>query len=60
MEPVGGGTRLTFVFELRRIDLLMRPFERRIRAAVQNGAERVVHSIKDLVERESGPPAKKS
>jgi hypothetical protein len=53
MEPVGEGTRLTFVFELRRLELYMRPFEKRIRTALQEGAERVVGNIKDLAERES-------
>lgn len=56
MEPFGGRTRLTFAFELRRMDLFMRPFEKLIRAAVQEGAERVVRNIKGLVERESTQP----
>lgn len=49
----GGRTRLTFAFELRRLDLYMRPFEKLIRTAVQDGAERVVRNIKGLVEREA-------
>lgn len=49
-------TRLTFAFQLRRMDLYMRPFEKLIRAAVQEGAERVVRNIKGLVEREIGHP----
>jgi hypothetical protein len=46
----------------------MRPFEKLIRAAVQDGAERVVQNIKRLVENEhtssseqpSGPPDRPS
>jgi hypothetical protein len=56
MEPVDGRTRLTFVFELRRIELYMRPFEKLIRAALQEGADRVVNNIKRLIERESSQP----
>ena len=46
----GDCTRLTFAFELSRLELFMRPFEKLIRLAVQDGAERVVHNIKGLVE----------
>jgi hypothetical protein len=53
MDPVGVQTRLTFIFELRRMDFFMRPFEKLIRVAVRDGAERVVRNIKGLVERES-------
>lgn len=61
LEPLGGDTgaeltRLTFAFQLRRMDLYMRPFEKLIRAAVQEGAERVVRNIKGLVEREIANP----
>ncbi len=56
MNPRGDETRLTFVFELRRLELFMRPFEKLIRAAMQDGAERVVRNIKGLVERESSQP----
>lgn len=45
-------TRLTFIFELSRIELFMRPFEKLIRMAVQQGTDRVVHNIRHLVERE--------
>lgn len=48
-------TRLTFLFELRRIDLMMRPFEKLIRAAVQDGAERTVRNLKRLIESECAP-----
>jgi hypothetical protein len=43
-ERTAGPTRLTFTFTLERVDLYMRPFEKRIRSAVQDGAERVVKS----------------
>lgn len=49
-------TRLTFTFELRRLDLMMRPFEKLIRLAVQNGAERTVRNLKRLIEAECTPP----
>jgi hypothetical protein len=53
MDPVDNQTRLTFDFELRQFELYMRPFEKLIRVAVQEGSERVVRNIKGLVERES-------
>lgn len=53
-------TRLTFTFELRRIDLMMRPFEKLIRAAVQDGAERTVRNLKRLIEAECAPPERQS
>lgn len=52
VDPLGKQTRLTFAFELRRLELYMRPFEKLIRVAIQDGAERVVRNIKSLVERE--------
>jgi hypothetical protein len=45
-------TRLSFTFELRRIDLMMRPFEKLIRVAIQEGAERTVRNLKRLIEAE--------
>lgn len=53
-------TKLTFTFELRRIDLMMRPFEKLIRAAVQDGAERTVRNLKRLIEAECAPPERRS
>jgi hypothetical protein len=49
-------TSLTFTFELRRLDLMMRPFEKLIRVAVQDGAERTVRNLKRLIESECAPP----
>ena len=51
-EAEGGPIRLTFGFQLTRMELYMRPFEKLIRSAVQEGATRVVHNIKGLVEAE--------
>jgi hypothetical protein len=48
-------TQLTFTFELRRIDLMMRPFEKLIRIAVQDGAQRTVRNLKRLIEAEEEP-----
>jgi carbon monoxide dehydrogenase subunit G len=53
-------TRLTFTFELRRLDLMMRPFEKLIRMAVQDGAERTVRNLKRLIEAECAPPEQQS
>lgn len=47
------GTRLQFEFRLKKVELFMRPFEKLIRIAIQDGAERTVRNIKRLVESES-------
>lgn len=52
MDLVGTHTRLSFAFELNRVEFYMRPFEKLIRVAIQDGAERVVRNIKGLAERE--------
>jgi hypothetical protein len=49
-EPIGEHTRLTFVFELAQLNLALRPFEKLIRMAAQDGAERVIHNLKGLIE----------
>jgi hypothetical protein len=56
MEPVEDQTRLTFLFELRRTGFYMRPFEKLIRVAMQEGAVRVVGNIKRLIEGDSKHP----
>ncbi len=56
LDPAGEQTRLTFAFELTRLELYMRPFEKLVRIAVQDGAERVVRNIKALLEQEPEPP----
>jgi len=50
LENVAGDTRLTFAFELVKLEFYMRPFEKLIRIAIREGAERVVHNIKCLIE----------
>jgi hypothetical protein len=52
MQSQEGGTELRFEFRLNKVDLFMRPFEKLIRIAIQDGAERTVHNIKRLVETE--------
>lgn len=46
-------TRVTFTFELPKLELFMRPFEKLIRVVVQDGAERTVRNLKRLIEAES-------
>lgn len=48
----GDDTGVTFSFELGRLNLAMRPFEKLIRLAVQDGTERVVRNLKMLIEKE--------
>ena len=42
-------TRLTFRFDLLEIEIFMRPFEKLIRVAIEDGAENTVERIRDLV-----------
>ena len=42
--------------ELTRVEFFMRHFEKLIRVAIQEGAERVVRNIKGLVKREPDQP----
>jgi len=42
-------TRLTFRFELLELDVFMRPFEKLIRYAIEEGAENTVSNIKNLL-----------
>ncbi len=52
-EPQGEqACRLSMEFELKHIDLFMRPFEKLIRHAVQDGTDETVRNIKRLIERE--------
>ena len=57
LESIDEKTRLTFVFQLLKLEFYMRPFEKLIRSATREGAHRVVHNIKGLLESEgsSGP-----
>lgn len=52
IDAAGPQSRLFFGFELRRIELYMRPFEKLIRVAIEDGAQRVVHNIRGLIERQ--------
>ena len=45
-QPV---TELTFRFELLELDVFMRPFQKLIRLAIEDGAENTVNSIKTLL-----------
>ena len=47
----GPATRVAFTFELPKLELFMRPFEKLIRIAVQDGAERTVKNLKGLIEK---------
>jgi hypothetical protein len=44
---------LTFTFEFPELELMLRPFEKLVRVAVQDGAERTVRNIKGLLEKEA-------
>lgn len=55
LDPEEAGTRLTFTFELTRLELMMKPFEKLIRLAVQDGAQRTVRNLKQLIETEQAP-----
>ena len=46
-------TVLTFSFELIRLEFYMRPFEKLIRVAIQDGADRVARNIKMLIESDT-------
>lgn len=44
-------TRVAFTFEVPELELFMRPFEKLIRVAVQEGAEQTVRNLKALIEK---------
>lgn len=46
----GDDTQITFIFELKEIDLVMRPFQKLIKTALQDGAEQTAENIKNLLE----------
>ena len=52
LNPVSS-TRLTFTFELPKLELFMRPFEKLIRVVAQDGAERTVRNLKRLIEADN-------
>jgi hypothetical protein len=43
---------VTFTFELERLEPRLRPFEKLIRIALQDGAKRTVRKLKLLIEKE--------
>ena len=45
-------TLLTFRFELLELEMFMRPFEKLIRYAIEDGAENTVENIKNLITAE--------
>ncbi|WP_020157397.1 SRPBCC family protein [Methylobacter marinus] len=45
-------THLTFRFELLELEVFMRPFEKLIRVAIEDGAENTVENIKNLIAAE--------
>jgi hypothetical protein len=51
-EDLKSSTRLTFTFELRELEARLRPFEKLIRFALEDGAKRTVKRLKLLIERE--------
>ena len=51
IEPINDlNSRLTFIFELLSLDMHVRPFEKLVRFAIQDGTARTVNNIKKLVE----------
>jgi hypothetical protein len=53
MRACSSGTRLLFEFRLQKVELYMRPFEKLIRIAIQDGTQKTVRNIKQLVESHS-------
>lgn len=54
IEPIDEkSSRMTFVFELLDLEMHMKPFEKLIRIAVQDGTERTVQNIKKIIEIEN-------
>jgi hypothetical protein len=49
-EKSDGGTVISFAFELKEIDLVMRPFQKLIKTALQDGASQTIENIKKLLE----------
>jgi hypothetical protein len=58
LEPAEDeSTKIAFSFELEELDLAMRPFQKLIRAALQEGAAQTVENLKTLLE---SPPARET
>jgi PAS domain S-box-containing protein len=56
LDATGATTKITFAFELLKIDLFMRPFEKLIRLAIADGARGVVTNLKTLLEAQPQLP----
>lgn len=52
-DPRDAATQLTFNIQLLRLTLLLRPFESRIRHAVNQGSAQVVRNLKRIIEAEA-------
>ena len=48
-EENGAQAKLIFRFDLLEIEIFMRPFEKLIRVAIEEGAENTVEKISDLI-----------
>jgi hypothetical protein len=48
-EQYGAQAKLIFRFDLLEIEIFMRPFEKLIRVAIEEGAENTVEKISDLI-----------
>lgn len=55
-----GATRIVFTFELKEVDLVMRPFQKLIKTALQEGAIQTMENIKQLLESADVENAKAS
>lgn len=51
-DNLSPSTRVIFTFELEKLEPRLRPFEKLIRIAVQDGAKRTVRKLKLLIEKE--------
>jgi hypothetical protein len=50
-------TMLHFTFELRELELFMRPFEKLVRTALEEGAQQTVDNLKQLLEEQGAVAA---
>jgi PAS domain S-box-containing protein len=56
LEADEASTKITFAFELLKVDFFMRPFEKLIRVAVEDGARGVVANLARLLEAQTPFP----
>jgi hypothetical protein len=56
-EAGAASTKLNFTFELRELELFMRPFEKLVRTALQEGAQQTVDNLKQLLEEQRATAA---